>query len=144
MAIEQPDSKRDIRPGTALAWLAALFLFHVAVNSIYLSRENLPPSYDCANHLGITLRLYETWRHPGPDIFSRLLEVSPYYPPLPHFVASLFFGVAGVGADSAHASLMIWMLILIVSVYESGRLLFDRLTGRSLRSWSLSSRSSLA
>jgi len=129
MADSMRNSCDPLKRPVALALLGLLFVFHVVVNGLYLYREDLPPSYDPAHHLSISLKLMRAWSEPDGGVAKSLLEASSYYPPLPHFVTSLVFALSSVTPDAACASLLFWMLLLIVATYESGRILFDRAAG---------------
>jgi len=114
---------------SAPRFLVLLCLFHLVVNVIYFSLEDLPPSYDCAYHLNFTLKLHRIWTEPGHQVFQETLDLSPYYPPLPYLVTSLFYRLAGTSMDVAYLSLLTWLFVLIFSTYLSGRILFGKSAG---------------
>lgn len=110
-------------------FLVLLCLFHLIVNVIYFSLEDLPPSYDCAYHLNFTLQLHRIWTEPGHQVLQETLDLSPYYPPLPYLVTALFYRLAGTSMEVAYLSLLPWLFVLIFSTYVSGRILFGKNAG---------------
>jgi len=114
----------------AVLLLLVVGLLHLGGNLYFLSRENIPPSYDCAHHLMIAHRMYEQlWADPEGSVIRGILDSSAYYPPLPYLATAILYILTGESVDAARLSLILWMWVLIGSVYASGKKLYNRETG---------------
>ena len=105
--------------------LVLLCIFHLAMNIYYWSHEDIPPSYDCAYHLEISMEMANIIKHPTSTFISDIFDTTPYYPPLPYIVTALFLTFFGVSPDVAYFSLMVWFFLIIFSTYISGKVLFN-------------------
>ncbi|MCK5177441.1 MAG: glycosyltransferase family 39 protein, partial [Candidatus Aenigmarchaeota archaeon] len=113
----------------AQIFLAALILFHTIVNWWWLSVDTLPPGWDQAGHLIESLKIYEIFTHPSIDIFSRLAEVSNYYPPFFEICTVPFYLLFGISDDVAIMTNILFLGILILSVYGIGKKMYNKKTG---------------
>ena len=105
--------------------LILLCVFHLAVNIYYWTQEDIPPSYDCAYHLEISMEMSNIIKHPTSTFISDIFDTTPYYPPLPYIVTAIFFTLFGISPDIAYLSLMVWFFLVIYSTYLCGIILFD-------------------
>ena len=109
--------------------LTILLLFHATNNYIWLKKDTLPPGWDQAAHLILSLEYFHALTTPSLDVIPRLFSVSNYYPPLFHISASPFYLLFGTSDDIACMSAIIFLGILIFSTYGIGKRIYNRNTG---------------
>lgn len=112
------------------------------INIYNLARlDSEPPSFDEAVHLKDSLVYYEVLSNPTQidfkiikDIMNRsenypLLRPSGYYPPLVALVTALTYFIFGTSITVAIMSNIIFLFVLVISIYKIGVLIFDRNIG---------------
>jgi len=112
------------------------------INMYNLSRlDSEPPSFDEAVHLKDSLVYYEVLSNPTQidlkiikDIMNRsenypLLRSSGYYPPFVALVTALTYFIFGTSITVAIMSNIIFVLVLVISIYKLGVLIFNRNVG---------------
>ena len=112
------------------------------VNIYFLtSVDSAPPMWDEAVHLRDSLVYYNILGNPSQinlevvkDLINKseqypLIRPSGYYPPLVPILTSFWYFVFGTSAKVAIMSNMIFIFILVFSVYKIGELMFDRNVG---------------
>ena len=100
--------------------LSFLFIFHSILDIWFIFRDIRPPSWDQSLHLTLThayLRGYN------------IQTTSNYYPPGFHLSALPFYGLFGQTYDAGCLVNILYIGILIFSVYGIGKILFNRETG---------------
>ena len=115
----------------AIAVLCIVLLAHALVNVWLFKSVELPPFYDGANHFNIAADLKEHLDDFRPTLgwFDQLYEISSYYPPCFHLAAALCMKVVGISLDSARLPNLLFLGILVFSVFLLGERLFDTKTG---------------
>jgi len=98
--------------------LTAIFLFHSVLNIWYIHKDTLPPSWDPATHA-----LYSS------AYFHGFFPQSQFYPPFVHYVPIPFYILFGESFDIACISNIVFLAILLFSVYGIGKYLFNREVG---------------
>ncbi|UCE19900.1 MAG: glycosyltransferase family 39 protein [Gemmatimonadota bacterium] len=105
------------------------------------AKDSTPPRGDEAVHLRDSLIFHNIFSDPSQitlDIVRNiinwserypLLRPSGYYPPLVPIVTSFLYMFFGTSASTAVMSNMIFLLILIFSIYKIGALIFERNVG---------------
>ena len=105
------------------------------------SLDSVPPSHDEAVHLKDSLVYYEVLTNPSQlsfkivrDIMNRseqypLLRPSGYYPPLVAVVTSVTYVFFGKSSIVAVMSNMVFVIVLVISIYKLGSLMFNRNVG---------------
>jgi hypothetical protein len=105
------------------------------------SLDTAPPMWDEAVHLRDSLIFYNILSNPSQlnyeiikDIINKseqypLIRPSGYYPPLAPILTSSLYFVFGTSTKVAIMSNMIFIFILVFSVYKIGTLMFDRNVG---------------
>lgn len=120
--------------------LSILFLY--AINMYFIiSLDFIPPKWDEAVHLRDSFVFYNIISDPFQLNFQVIKEIinksdqyplirpSGYYPPLAPILTSLLYFIFGMSATVALMSNVIFLAILIFSVYKIGTLMFDRIIG---------------
>jgi 4-amino-4-deoxy-L-arabinose transferase-like glycosyltransferase len=106
-----------------------LWLFHVALNAVWLRLDNYPPAWDSAHHLSMTLRWLAFWQTPSLGGL-RAVAAASSYTPLPYWLVLPFYPLFGRGADVAIlANGAIWLGVLLVATYGLGRQVANRRVG---------------
>jgi len=113
----------------AQIFLFSLILFHTIINWIWLVKDTVPPRWDQSGHLIESLKIYDIFTHPSLDIFQRLAEVSNYYPPFFQMCTTPLYALFGKSADVAVMTNILFLAILLFSVYGIGKKLYDQNTG---------------
>lgn len=116
MSRHRADSQRI--PGLALA---GIFVFHVVVTLIWLRANSLPDGLQNEFiHLQRAVELFFRARDLGGSGLTELLW-RDYYPPLLSVVGAATLALGARSADALAASNLLWLALLIVSVYALGR-----------------------
>ncbi|HWP93465.1 MAG TPA: glycosyltransferase family 39 protein [Thermodesulfobacteriota bacterium] len=127
----------------SVCYLLLLFLVSLYGINIYslTSGDSAPPMWDEAVHLRDSLVYYNILGNPSQvnlevikDLINKseqypLIRPSGYYPPLVPISTSFWYFVFGTSAKVAIMSNMIFIFILVFSVYKIGTLMFDRNVG---------------
>jgi 4-amino-4-deoxy-L-arabinose transferase-like glycosyltransferase len=103
--------------------LVAAFLYLVAGNIIWISRDTRPPFWDMAGHQSGALHVYDAFANQGPravvSISSQHLTGS--YPPLYHTVVAAFWAIFGKSVVVARLCNLVALSILLFGTYGIGR-----------------------
>ncbi len=123
-----------------LILLAVLALYGINIYSL-ASVDTTPPMWDEAVHLRDSLIFYNILRDPSQVSLSVVREIinwseqyplirpSGYYPPLAPTITSLLYPIFGTSALVSIMSNMIFISILVLSVYGLGTFMFNRNVG---------------
>lgn len=106
--------------------ISLVFIFHAVLDVFYILRDTRPPAWDQSVHLTLSL-VYSQLISAG-----RLLEtisVSGFYPPLYHVSTTPLYYIFGSSIDVAMCTNLIYLVILLLSVYGIGKTMFSRETG---------------
>jgi len=101
--------------------LAALILFHIVNNWMWLSTNVVIVGWDRPRHLIESLRynnILKTLNYPS---FFQAFTLSGYYPPLFHLLIVAFYKLFGLSADVAAMVNSLYLAILLPSTYMIGR-----------------------
>ncbi|HSJ59000.1 MAG TPA: glycosyltransferase family 39 protein, partial [Anaerolineae bacterium] len=106
----------------ALGLLALLIVFHLVNNWLWLSANEVEYSFDRLYHQVTSLAYYDTLRQ-GVSLQSLFaaLTWSDYYPPLVHLLVTLFYALFGVSVDVSAMANSVFVILLLVAVYDVGR-----------------------
>jgi 4-amino-4-deoxy-L-arabinose transferase-like glycosyltransferase len=116
-------------PRWVVALLAALVLFFVVNNGLWLLNDATPPSYDRSVHTISALKYLRLMEEPTRLSLRKLLTVTQYWPPLFHFCSVPFTFVLGFSVQSVAATNFLFLVIAVCSIYGIGRRLFDHGVG---------------
>ena len=117
------------RVGSHQFFLLAIILWMVGTNLIWILLDIRPPSYDQGLHLFRTFNYWEAISSGSENWWQDVLNVEPFYPPFYHLSLiplSLFFGFT---LDTGVIGNSCYMVILILSAYGIGKLLYSRKVG---------------
>ncbi|MEJ2617481.1 MAG: glycosyltransferase family 39 protein, partial [Ignavibacteriaceae bacterium] len=122
--------------------LLILIVIVYGINIYYFtSVYSAPPKWDVAVHLRDSFVFYNILKDPSQisfkvikDIINKsdlypLIRPSGYYPPMAPLVTSILYFIFEMSAKTAVMSNIIFLLILVFSIYKIGVLIFDRSTG---------------
>ncbi len=101
--------------------LAALILFHILNNWIWLSTNVVILGWDRPRHLIESLRYNDILRTLNLDSLFQAFTLSGYYPPLFHLLIVAFYKLFGLSADVAAMVNSLYLAILLPSTYLIGR-----------------------
>lgn len=119
-----------LRAHAALIGLGLLALVMIVAQSLWVSMDKQPPSWDPAHYLDLTLGHERALQSRGlPGFFSDVITSDPVRAPLLTMLAAPIFLVAGPGPDRGLIlNLLLWP-VLLAAVYLLGRRLFTARTG---------------
>lgn len=100
--------------------ISIILLFHSTLNIWYIFRNSLPPSWDQSVHLLLSIGYFR-----GFDVRT----TSSFYPPLYHLSATPLYALFGESFDIACLINIVFLGILLFSVYSIGKILFNREVG---------------
>ena len=119
----------DSRFGSHHFFLLAIIIWIVGGNFIWLFLDIRPPSWDQGLHLFRTFNYWEALSSGSEDWWQDMLNVEPFYPPFYHLSLiplSLIFGFA---LDTGVIGNSFYMVIMALSIYGIGKILYTRNTG---------------
>ena len=128
--------------------LSVIIVLYGVNTYLQTSIDSAPPQWDESVHLRDSLIFYSVLTNPSQlsleiikEIVNKsdrypLLRPSGYYPPLVPVVTALLYAVFGTSATTAVMSNLIFIAVLVFSVYATGSILFDRAVGL-LAAWIL-------
>lgn len=106
--------------------LLTILFFHSVLNIWFILKDTKPPAWDQSLHMSLVnvyTQLFGAYR------FTDMISVSSYYPPFFHLSTTPLFALFGATADVATSVNIIFLGILLFSIYGIGKTLFDRKTG---------------
>ncbi|MFQ5886087.1 MAG: ArnT family glycosyltransferase, partial [Anaerolineae bacterium] len=109
--------------------LAALILFHIANNWVWISTNVTSVGWDRMDHLITTLVYNDILQRVNLRSLFSALTWSDYYPPLVHLSALILYKILGISMDTAVKINFLYLAILLLSTYGIGRNLFGKGTG---------------
>ena len=109
--------------------LAALILFHIVNNWIWISTNVTRVGWDRMDHLVTTLVYNDILRQVNLRSLFSALTWSDYYPPLVHLSAWTLYKIFGISMDTAVKVNFVYLAILLLSTYGIGRYLFGEGAG---------------
>jgi hypothetical protein len=107
-------------------FLLVVWIFYSVLNIWFILKDTTPPAWDQSAHLmlvNVYTQLFGAYR------FTDMISVSSYYPPFFHLSTTSLFALFGATADVATSVNIIFLGILLFSIYGIGKVLFDRKTG---------------
>lgn len=107
-------------------FLLVVWIFHSILNIWYIFKDTLPPSWDQSLHMSLVNVYTQLF---GVHRFVDMISVSSYYPPFFHLSTTPLFALFGATADVATSVNIIFLGILLFSIYGIGKVLFDNKTG---------------
>ncbi len=110
-------------------FLMAIILFAIGSNLIWILLDIRPPSYDQGLHLFRTFNYWEAISSGSEDWWQDLLNVEPFYPPFYHLSLIPLSLVFGFTLDTGVIGNSFYMVILILSTYGIGNILYSRNIG---------------
>ena len=110
-------------------FLMAIILFTIGSNLIWILLDIRPPSYDQGLHLFRTFNYWEAISSGSADWWQDLLNVEPFYPPFYHLSLIPLSLVFGFTLDTGVIGNSLYMVILILSTYGIGNILYSRNIG---------------
>jgi 4-amino-4-deoxy-L-arabinose transferase-like glycosyltransferase len=122
--------RRGARGGYVdLLVLASLFLFHTINNWVWAVSNVTLLGWDRSSHLAKTLIYNDILQHINVRTLFAALTWPWNRPPLPFLTVVPFYRVFGVSTDIALMSNLVYLAVLLGSVYGIGRMLYDRRVG---------------
>ena len=120
--------------------LALLFVVHVIINRFWLMEDSASLSDDVAVHLQSTLRYYFAIDKSPLDInvyelvtirtnIEYGIDPMVHYPPFVYILTSVLFLLFGTSPDVAASVNLIFLAILLGSIYGIGKTLYDKKVG---------------
>ena len=100
--------------------LFILFIFHSVLDVWFILKDTRPPAWDQSSHLILTQAYLRGYN---------IQTTSNYYPPGFHLSALPFYGLFGQTYDAACSVNILYLAVLIFSIYDIGKILFNRETG---------------
>ena len=117
------------RVGFHHLFLLAIGLWIVGGNVIWMLLDIRPPSYDQGLHLFRTHNYWEALTSGSKDWWLDMLNVEPFYPPFYHLSLIPLSLIFGFTLDTGVIGNSIYMVIMVLSTYGIGKILYTRNTG---------------
>jgi 4-amino-4-deoxy-L-arabinose transferase-like glycosyltransferase len=109
--------------------LLALLLFHIINNFIIIANDNTPLLWDGGDYFYRSLRYYDVFVNFDSNFISRFNDVSQYRPPLLMLSSLPLYFVFGRSTDVAAMTNILYLIILVLSVYGIGRRIHSKEVG---------------
>jgi len=109
--------------------LALLWLFHAVNSGLWQSINVTVLGSDRPAHLMQSLAYYQALKPLSLDSFYRVITYHTFYPPLFHLTIALFYSLFGVSADVAAMANVMYMAILLWTIYGIGKRMFSAKVG---------------
>jgi 4-amino-4-deoxy-L-arabinose transferase-like glycosyltransferase len=117
------------RIGPQHFFLLAIILWIFGGNLIWILLDIRPPSYDQGLHLFRTFNYWEAMSSGSEDWWQDMLNVEPFYPPFYHLSLIPLSLIFGFTLDTGVIGNSFYMVILALSVYGIGKILYTRSAG---------------
>jgi 4-amino-4-deoxy-L-arabinose transferase-like glycosyltransferase len=118
-----------LRIGSHHFFLLAIVLWIFGGNLIWILLDIRPPSYDQGLHLFRTFNYWEAMSSGSEDWWQDMLNVEPFYPPFYHLSLIPLSLIFGFTLDTGVIGNSFYMVILALSVYGIGKILYTRNAG---------------
>ena len=109
--------------------LLALLLFHMINNYVIVTQDNTPLLWDGGDYFYRSLKYYNVFVNFDSDFLSAFNDVSHYRPPLLMLSSVPLYLVFGRSTDVAVMTNILYLIILILSIYGIGRRIHSREVG---------------
>ena len=129
MKINSIHNKKNLMSKHYYLLLLALLLFHIINNFIIITNDNTPLLWDGGDYFLKSLKYYDVFTNFGSDFISRFNAVSTYRPPLFMLSSLPLYLVFGRSTDVAIMTNILYLIILVLSVYGIGRWLRNKEVG---------------
>ena len=117
------------RIGSHHLFLLVIILWIFGGNLIWILLDIRPPSYDQGLHLFRTFNYWEAMSSGSEDWWQDMLNVEPFYPPFYHLSLIPLSLIFGFTLDTGVIGNSFYMVILVLSVYGIGKILYTRNAG---------------
>jgi 4-amino-4-deoxy-L-arabinose transferase-like glycosyltransferase len=118
-----------LRVGSHHIFLLAIILWIFGSNLIWIMLDIRPPSYDQGLHLFRTFNYWEAMSSGSEDWWQDMLNVEPFYPPFYHLSLIPLSLIFGFTLDTGVIGNSFYMVILALSVYGIGKILYTKNAG---------------
>lgn len=105
-----------------MKWLVVILTAVLLSNIIWIALDQSPPLWDIAGHSERSLTVAELMRAGN---WYSVLTMDTTYPPLAYSVTALVWWLAGHHADVPHYSLLLWVVVYGVALYDIARRFFS-------------------
>jgi 4-amino-4-deoxy-L-arabinose transferase-like glycosyltransferase len=102
---------------------------HGIINFMWLIKDRFPFGWDSAEYLTFSYQYHRLFASPGAGFINEFFNINLRRPPLKLFVTSPFYGIFGLSPDVAVMTNIIFLIILLFSVYGIGKYMFSREAG---------------
>ena len=113
--------------------LLLVFIFSILIDYLLINKSISIPAWDQGYHLSNAFKMHNLYNFYGNNyqsLWSNLLKITDSYRgPLTYFFSSLFLKIFGVSYENAYLSNHIFNLICIYSIYELGKIIFNKSAG---------------
>lgn len=122
-----PAVRQVLRSVTLDIWLLALlWLLHAVATILWLRLDNRFPVGEIAVQLTQSLAVADALGRPSLDVLSRVAAASAGQPPLYYLATAPLIWLGGRGPDPATLVNLLWLALLMASVYSLARGLFSK------------------
>ena len=129
MKIDSIPNKNNLMSKHYYLLLLVLLLFHIVNNVIIVTNDNTPLLWDGGDYFLKSLKYYDVFANFGSDFISRFNAVSTYRPPLFMLSSLPLYFVFGRSTDVAAMTNILYLIILVLSVYGIGRRIHSKEVG---------------
>ena len=119
----------DSKFGSHHFFLLVIILWIFGGNFIWMLLDIRPPSYDQGLHLFKTFNYWEALSSGSEDWWQDMLNVEPFYPPFYHLSLIPLSLIFGFTLDIGVIGNSFYMVIMALSIYGIGKILYTRNTG---------------
>ncbi|KFF41403.1 MAG: PMT family glycosyltransferase, 4-amino-4-deoxy-L-arabinose transferase [Candidatus Atelocyanobacterium thalassa isolate SIO64986] len=112
--------------------LGLIWLGSNIFDRLWLILDKSIPAWDQSNHLNKSLQYFYSLNSLellNPEWWHNFWKISTKYPPLTYIIGAFFQKIFGLGNDQALLSNFLYSLILIISIYSIGKILFSTKVG---------------
>ncbi len=122
--------RRSIKLQLFPALVFLLIILQVIGNYRWIKADHSIPHHDENQYFCKSIACWRIISRPGPDKLSRLLNAEPRIRPhLFPLTAGPFYLIGGESYDSARLSNSLFLILLLIAVYQTGKLLSGAATG---------------
>ena len=122
-------SAAEPRIGSHHFFLMIIIVWIFGGNLIWMLLDIRPPSYDQGLHLFRTFNYWEAMSSGSADWWQDVLNVEPFYPPFYHLSLIPLAWIFGFSLDIGVIGNSFYMVIMALSVYGIGKILYTRNAG---------------